>query len=130
MLEKAVPFREKFSESGFGKKLRRVAGYGRRPLELALTLYYTFKDPATPAWSKTVILGVLGYFISVIDAIPDFTPVLGYTDDIGMMVAAIAVLGSHITPEHKAKAKAKVAYIVEEDAENDNRDDQQGQIPT
>lgn len=118
LLEKAVPFRKQFTERGFRHKLRRVARFGRRPLELSLTLYYTFRDPATPAWCKTVIVGVLGYFISLIDAIPDLTPVLGYTDDVGMMVAAITVLGSHVTPRHHSKAKAKVASILEHPEQN------------
>lgn len=114
LLEKTVPYQKQFSERRFSKKLRQVAQISRRPLELSLTLYYAFRDPATPAWCKTVILGVLGYFISIIDAIPDLTPVLGYTDDIGMMIAAIAVLGSHITPQHRQRAQAKVSDILDE----------------
>ncbi|KZY39169.1 MULTISPECIES: YkvA family protein [unclassified Oleiphilus] len=73
----------------------------------ALILYYTLREPNTPAWVKTVILGTLGYFISLIDGIPDLTPVLGYTDDISVMAAAIATLSRYITPEIKAKAKHK-----------------------
>lgn len=114
LLDKAIPYQKQFTEGRFRNKLRQVAQVGKRPLELSLTLYYAFRDPATPAWCKTVILGVLGYFISVVDAIPDLTPVLGYTDDVGMMIAALAVLGTHISPQHKQRARARVASLLAE----------------
>lgn len=114
VLEKTMPYRKQFSEQRFRNKLRQVARIGRRPLALALTLYYAFRDPATPAWCKTVIIGALGYFISVIDAVPDLTPILGYTDDVGVMLAALAVLGSHILPEHHHKAHEKLSTMLDE----------------
>jgi uncharacterized membrane protein YkvA (DUF1232 family) len=114
LLDKAVPYQKRFTERRFRNKLRQVAQVGRRPLELSLTLYYAFRDPATPAWCKTVIVGVLGYFISIIDALPDLTPALGYTDDIGLMIAAIATLGSHISPKHREKAQAKVSAVMDD----------------
>lgn len=119
LLDKTVPYQKQFTERRFSNKLRKAARVGRRPLELSLTLYYAFRDPATPAWCKTVIIGVLGYFISVIDAIPDLTPVLGYTDDIGMMAAALTVLGSNIRPKHREKAQTKVSSVLD-DAEEPN----------
>jgi len=73
----------------------------------ALILYYTLRASDTPVWVKTVILGALGYFISLIDGIPDLTPILGYTDDISVMAAAIAALSSYITPDIRNKAKRK-----------------------
>lgn len=81
-------------------------------LEHAFILFYTLKDPGTPLWCRTVILGALGYFISMIDGIPDLTPVLGYTDDITVMAAAVATLAAHITPEVKQKAKDKTDTIL------------------
>lgn len=78
----------------------------------ALILYYTLRAPATPTWVKSVILGTLGYFISLIDGIPDLTPILGYTDDISVMAAAIAALSQYITPEIKEKAQKKANQIL------------------
>lgn len=95
-----------FSEGGFWRKLRRHANrIGRVPVETALTLYFTLRDERTPNWCRGVILGTLGYFISLIDAIPDLTPVLGYTDDLGVMLAAVAALGLHVSPESREKAR-------------------------
>jgi uncharacterized membrane protein YkvA (DUF1232 family) len=78
----------------------------------ALILYYTLRAPNTPAWVKTVIIGTLGYFISLIDGIPDLTPILGYTDDISVMAAAIAALSQYITPEIREKAKLKAESFL------------------
>ncbi|MFQ8736539.1 MAG: YkvA family protein [Bilophila wadsworthia] len=41
-----------------------------------------------------VIYGALGYFISPIDVIPGFHPVVGFTDDIGVLAAAVVVAAS------------------------------------
>lgn len=60
------------------------------------------KDEDTPIWAKTTIMGALGYFISPLDAIPDITPFVGYSDDLGILVAAVA---THIKDEHVEKAK-------------------------
>ena len=84
---------------------------GVETIEKALILYYTLQDPKTPAWCKGVIGGALAYFISFIDGIPDLTPVLGYTDDLGVMVAAIATIASHISEENKLKSKEKAQKI-------------------
>lgn len=74
-------------------------------LEQALKMYYSATDPDTPLWAKTTIYGALGYFISPIDAIPDLLPVLGYTDDIGVLIAAATAVAAHIKDEHVRKAR-------------------------
>ncbi|KYC52181.1 MAG: hypothetical protein AMQ22_00958 [Candidatus Methanofastidiosum methylothiophilum] len=45
-------------------------------------LYKAYRDPRVPWYVKLIILFLLGYFISPIDIIPDFIPVVGYIDDI------------------------------------------------
>ena len=98
-----------YSDAGFWRKLLDFAkAAGREVVELALELYYALQSPATPAWAKAVILGALGYFISPVDLIPDFIPVVGYTDDLGVLAAAVGTVATYITPEHKAAAAAKV----------------------
>lgn len=89
----------------------------------ALILYYTLRAPNTPAWVKTVIIGALGYFISLIDGIPDLTPILGYTDDISVMAAAIAALSQYITPEIREKAKFKAESLLTSKKKNKNHED-------
>lgn len=99
---------ETVSETSFWKKVRSSASAaGHEAIYNAFVLYYTARAKETPLWCKTVIAGALGYFISLIDAVPDLTPILGYTDDVAVMIAAIGALAAHITPEIKQKAKEK-----------------------
>ena len=102
-------FEKHYSDEGFWDKLKRFAkAAGREVVENALILYFAMQDPAVPAWAKGVIAGALGYFIFPIDAIPDVVPVLGYSDDVGVMAAAVAAIAVHVTPETKQRASEKL----------------------
>lgn len=102
-----------YSEPGFWEKVRNgTRRVGRKPVEMGLTLFYTLQSSGTPVWCKAVISGSLGYFISLVDAVPDLTPILGYTDDVAVMAAALAMLGAHVTPEIKMRAKHKTDRVV------------------
>lgn len=95
-----------YSESGFWDKVEKYAkDAGEGVLGNALKLYYAAQDSDTPAWAKATIWGALGYFISPLDAIPDITPILGYTDDAATLLAAITAVAAHIKDKHTAKAK-------------------------
>lgn len=99
-------FKAHYSDTGFWEKTKGYAKVaGRKALEPALKMYYSATDKDTPLWAKTAIYGALGYFISPIDAIPDLLPVVGYTDDIGVLVAAAATVAAYIKKEHVQKAQ-------------------------
>jgi len=55
-------------------------------------LYKAYRDPRVPWYVKAIILFLLGYFISPIDIIPDFIPVIGYIDDIIIISLAIYLI--------------------------------------
>ncbi|KIM10283.1 MAG: hypothetical protein KU37_10810 [Sulfuricurvum sp. PC08-66] len=103
-------FAKAFSEDGFWEKIKNFAlKAGKEVVEKALILYYVLQEKSTPIWAKSAIIGALGYFISPLDAIPDLVPVVGFSDDLGVMVAAFAVVASSVTDDIKAKANAKLA---------------------
>ena len=103
-------YEKKYTEDSFWDKVVKFARTaGREVIEKALWLYYAAQQPNTPLWAKTAIYGALGYFISPIDVIPDFIPVVGFTDDIGVLAAAVVMAASYIDAEAKAKADAKLA---------------------
>lgn len=77
-------------------------------MERALQLYYAAQDPQTPAWAKGVIYGALGYFIFPVDAIPDAVPAVGFSDDLGVLVAALASVVMYITPAVKEQARTRI----------------------
>jgi uncharacterized membrane protein YkvA (DUF1232 family) len=105
-------YRQHYSETSFWNKMWRFAkSAGKEIVTLALTLYACFRDPDTPAWAKTVILGALGYFIFPLDQLPDITPLVGYADDFGVLTAALAMVAAHVKPEHRAWAETKVSIL-------------------
>jgi uncharacterized membrane protein YkvA (DUF1232 family) len=96
---------ERTVETGFWKKLRKLAGKLPFAEELAAA-YYCAVDPATPSKVKAMLMAALAYFVLPIDAIPDFLAGLGYTDDAAVIAATVALVARHIKPEHYAKARA------------------------
>lgn len=102
-------FQKHYSESDFWSRLTSHAKkLGKGGLRHALTLYYTLQEPNVPTWAKTVIIGALGYFIFPLDAIPDFIPAIGLTDDLTVLAAAIAFLEMNIPQSAREKADAKM----------------------
>ena len=102
-------FSKHYDDDSFWKKIRDFAiTAGREVIEKGLILYYCLQDPDTPVWAKGTIIGALGYFILPLDAIPDMTPVVGYSDDLGVLVMALASVAVHIKDEHKQQAIKKL----------------------
>ncbi len=105
MGDESAEFQRAYSETSFWEKIKRFSlAAGREVVEHALVLYYTLSEPDVPAWAKTTITAALGYFIFPADTIPDFTPAIGYADDLGVLVAALATVAVHVTPEAKRQA--------------------------
>ena len=83
------------------RTLKRVAASSGRKLAFtALILFHCLKDPDTPKWAKGVIVGALGYLILPLDAIPDAIPGIGYTDDWGVLLAALGTVAAYIKDDH------------------------------
>lgn len=57
-----------------------------------LKLWEVVKDPKSDTAIKAMGIAALVYLISPIDVIPDFIPMLGLTDDVGVVMYAIAQL--------------------------------------
>jgi uncharacterized membrane protein YkvA (DUF1232 family) len=103
-------FEEAFSEQGFWNKLKQYArSAGREVVEKALLLYYAMQEEKAPAWAKATIAGALGYFIVPLDAIADLTPAVGYADDLGVLVLAIAAVAAYINDDVRQKTAAKMS---------------------
>ncbi len=56
-------------------------------------LYRYVRDPEVHWMKKALIVGTLVYFIVPVDAIPDFTPFVGYLDDALVIAAAVKTIG-------------------------------------
>ena len=108
-----------YSDENFRQKMTRYAKKaGREVVEKALWLHYAAQDPATPKWAKAAMYSALGYFILPLDAIPDFAPLVGYTDDLSVMAAALVVTSMYITGAVKEQARNKVDGWFGSDADD------------
>ena len=124
------PFKKyahQFSENRLLKKIQAYArAAGLKTVYSVLLLFYAFTRKETPAWAKNIILGVLGYFIAPIDALPDLTPIIGYTDDLGVLSFGLVTIACYINQDVRGRAKGKLKdwfgeYDVEELAEIDRQ---------
>jgi uncharacterized membrane protein YkvA (DUF1232 family) len=94
----------------FWRKLRDLAA--RLPFaEDLIAAHYCAFDRQTPIHVKAVLVGALAYFVLPADFIPDVLPVIGYTDDAAVLAAAIKLVSSHITPDHREAAKLVLARM-------------------
>lgn len=98
-----------FSPEKFWEKIKgRAKKVGYEGICGALHLFYALDNPSMPLKTKMVIYGTPGYFISSTDMIPDFIPVVGFTDDIGVLVAAVVMAVPYIDAEARTKADTKL----------------------
>ena len=80
----------------FWRKAARVAA--KLPFaEDLLAAYYCAFDHATPVQVKATLVGALAYFVLPFDAVPDMLPVVGFTDDAAVLLAALRMVAGHST---------------------------------
>ncbi len=98
-----------YSENNLWEKIKKVSKQaGTKVVYAVLLLYYTLNDQNVSTKTKVLIVAALGYFILPADAIFDLTPLIGYSDDLGVLLFTLARISSEITPEIKEKAHAKL----------------------
>ncbi|NNJ27290.1 YkvA family protein [Alienimonas chondri] len=99
-----------YSPDAFKAKLAGFARLaGRQVVEKALILYHTLQRPETPKAAKATIIGALAYFILPVDAIADFLPGVGFTDDLGVIAAALVTIGGYVTDDIRETAARQAA---------------------
>jgi uncharacterized membrane protein YkvA (DUF1232 family) len=53
------------------------------------TRFFSYvRDPRVSLWRKLAGVLALAYFVAPVDALPDFIPVLGWLDDMGVLSGA------------------------------------------
>jgi len=102
-------YKKHFSEKSLWKKIGDFASIaGQKVIYAVLLLFYLFNDPKVGLKQKITIAAALGYFIFPADAIPDFSPLFGFTDDFGVLIFVLTQIFSSITSEIKEKARKKL----------------------
>jgi len=115
-MSKDNKFEAAYSDNRFRDKLKRYAKIaGQEVVGKALLLYYAAQEEKAPAWAKGTIAAALGYFIVPLDAIADLAPGIGYADDLGVLVLAIAAVSRYINDDVRAKTMKKMRHWFGED---------------
>ena len=95
---------------GFWSKLKR--NLARVPLaDQVVAAYYAAFDPATPFRTKAMLLAALAYFVMPFDVVPDFILGFGFTDDMTVLLTAFGLIRTHVTDEHRERAKETVEQL-------------------
>ncbi len=98
-----------YSENSLLKKVRQFASKaGQKVIYPVLILYYMLKDKNVDLKTKLIITAALGYFIFPADLIPDLAPIIGFTDDFGVLMVALTRLAGRLTPEIREKVKTRL----------------------
>ena len=99
----------------FWTKLKSVAA--RLPFaEDLIAAHYCAFDRQTPLHVKAALVGAIAYFVLPCDFIPDVLPVIGYSDDAAVLAAALKLVSSHITPDHREAARQTLSRLRGESA--------------
>jgi uncharacterized membrane protein YkvA (DUF1232 family) len=102
-------YKGKFSELKLWTLLKNAAKrLGTKAVYSALLMFYAYKRKDTPAWAKRIVIGTLGYLLAPIDAIPDLSPFIGFTDDIGILSVGVVAIAGFINDEVKEKARIQL----------------------
>ena len=95
-------------KAGFWPTFRRAV----RHLPFArdmVAAFYCAIDPASRRRVRGILLAALAYFVLPFDAIPDLLAVVGFSDDIAVLAAAIGAVHAHLLPRHYERADRALA---------------------
>ncbi len=115
----AVPVTGTENAAEMGERLeQKLARYSRalsrQLVEQIKCMYQAFRDPAVPRQAKLIVFAALGYFILPTDALPDFLPMLGFTDDAAVIAMALRNLQKIIAVHRAREASANKASALAE----------------
>jgi uncharacterized membrane protein YkvA (DUF1232 family) len=82
---------------------------GVKIIYTSLLMWYAYQRKDAPSWAKRIILGSLAYFISPIDLIPDLTPFLGFTDDLGVLGMGLVAIAAYVDKDVRHNARGKLS---------------------
>ncbi len=100
--------REKSVKARFWPTFRKAVRYlpfGRD----VVAAYFCATDPQTPTRVRGILLAALAYFVMPLDMIPDIFAVVGFSDDVAVLSAALAMIRGHMNERHYDAADKALA---------------------
>jgi uncharacterized membrane protein YkvA (DUF1232 family) len=97
--------------SGERRLARRI---GKLPIKRKMALGRDIlSDPRIPAWSRILAGALIVYLASPLDLIPDFIPVIGFLDDLLIVLVAAGLLirsiPDHVLEQHLQRHETEAA---------------------
>lgn len=113
-------YADRFNAEEMWEKLRdQAAKAGQEIVMMVLTMFYTIRDGVkgsgvSDVKIKDVVLlaGAIAYFVCPMDAIPDFVPGLGYSDDLAALTFAYKKAFGIFSTAAKGTAMEKTAELL------------------
>ncbi len=84
---------------------------GQQAVYSVMLMVHAYRSKDAPAWAKRIIIGTLGYVLTPVDAVPDLTPLIGYTDDIGVLTFGLVTIASYINQDVRVSARKDVQKL-------------------
>jgi uncharacterized membrane protein YkvA (DUF1232 family) len=91
---------------------QRLKRWARALKNDGMTLWFCCRHPRMPLLPKIFALLVVGYFLSPIDLIPDFIPVLGYLDELILLPACIYLILRMVPAPVLAESREQAAAWI------------------
>ena len=91
---------------------QRIKSWARTLKNDGMTLWFCCRHPQMPWLPKIFALLVVGYFLSPIDLIPDFIPVLGYLDELILLPGCIYLILRMAPPAVLTEARAQATQWI------------------
>ena len=79
-----------------------------KTIYVGLLLFHAFHRKETPLWAKRMVLGTLAYLLAPIDAIPDLSPFIGFTDDFGLLMFGLVSIAGHVNQDVRVSARKQL----------------------
>lgn len=92
-------------EGAIRQLLRRAGRVVARP---ALECLELLLDGSTPHAVRLTMLAAMTYLLVPTDLIPDFLPIVGFSDDVVALTALLGIFRSHVTEEIRQRAQRRL----------------------
>jgi len=90
---------------------RNSKAIGQQTVYALMLMYYAFRRKGIPIYARSIVIGTFGYFLVVFDTVPDLIPLIGYTDDLGVLSFGLVTIAAYINDEVRIKARKAVRKV-------------------